>query len=75
MTRRPRRTPMEHQRSRDGGATGSMRLNPGCGYDRREGYLNVDKRGEIDPRRLADSARRLNNVVREVTVVPRSVKG
>lgn len=52
-----------------------MRLNPGCGYDRREGYLNVDKRGEIDRRQLVDPARRFNNVVREVTVAPRSVKG
>ena len=32
------------------------------------------ERGEIDSRQLADSARRFNNVVREVTVVLRSVK-
>lgn len=32
------------------------------------------ERGEIDRRQLADSARRFNNVVREVTVVLRSVK-
>ena len=32
------------------------------------------ERGEIDRRQLADSARWFNNVVREVTVVLRSVK-
>lgn len=31
-----------------------MRLNPGCGYDRREGYLNVDRRGACEPDLVLD---------------------
>ena len=54
MTKSPRRTPMARQRSGDGGATGSMRLNLGCGYDRRAGYLNVDKRGACEPDLVLD---------------------
>ncbi len=31
-----------------------MRLNLGCGYDRRDGYLNVDKRGACEPDLVLD---------------------